>query len=90
MLMYTVEITLKNNPIALSVQRKEQEKAEELYREIATILLGVSSELPKIFELTCEKQEGKKVSVLTSEISAVQVSEKSGASTNMGAGFIRG
>jgi len=90
MLMYTVEITLKNNPIALSVQRKEQEKAEELYREIATILLGVSSELPKIFELTCEKQEGKKVSVLTSEISAVQVSEKSGASANMGAGFIRG
>jgi len=90
MLMYTVEITLKNNPIALSVQRKEQEKAEELYREIATILLGVSSELPKIFELTCEKQEGKKVTVLTSEISAVQVSEKSGASANMGAGFIRG
>jgi hypothetical protein len=90
MLMYTVEITLKNNPIALSVQRKEQEKAEELYREIATILSGVSSELPKIFELTCEKQEGKKVSVLTSEISAVQVSEKSGASANMGAGFIRG
>ncbi|MCY7333916.1 MAG: hypothetical protein LH649_14975 [Pseudanabaena sp. CAN_BIN31] len=88
--MYTVEITLKNNPIALSVQRKEQEKAEELYREIATILSGVSSELPKIFELTCEKQEGKKVSVLTSEISAVQVSEKSGASANMGAGFIRG
>ncbi len=90
MLMYTVEITLKNNPIALSVQRKEQEKAEELYREIAAILLGVSSELPKIFELTCEKQEGKKVTVLTSEISAVQVSEKSGASANMGAGFIRG
>jgi hypothetical protein len=28
MLMYTVEITLKNNPIALSVQRKEQENAE--------------------------------------------------------------
>jgi hypothetical protein len=40
-------------------------------------------------ELTCEKQEGKKVSVLVSEISAVQVSEKSGASANMGAGFIR-
>jgi hypothetical protein len=87
MLMYTVEITLKNNPIALSVQRKEEENAQALYREIAN---AIAEGNPKILELTCEKQEGKKVSVLTSEISAVQVSEKSGASTNMGAGFIRG
>jgi len=87
MLMYTVELTLKNNPIALSVQRKEQEQAEALYREIAT---AIADGNPKLFELTCEKQEGKKVSVLVSELSAVQVSEKSGASANMGAGFIRG
>jgi hypothetical protein len=87
MLMYTVEITLKNNPIALSVQRKEQENAEALYREIANAIADGNT---KILELTCEKQEGKKVSVLVGEISAVQVSEKSGASANMGAGFIRG
>jgi hypothetical protein len=86
MLMYTVEITLKNNPIALSVQRKEQENAEALYREIANAIADANT---KILELTCEKQEGKKVSVLVGEISAVQVSEKSGASANMGAGFIR-
>ena len=86
MLMYTVEITLKNNPIALSVQRKEQESADALYREIAS---AITEGNHKILELTCEKQEGKKVSVLVSEISAVQVSEKSGASANMGAGFIR-
>ncbi|PZU98315.1 MAG: hypothetical protein DCE90_04135 [Pseudanabaena sp.] len=84
--MYTVEITLKNNPIALSVQRKEQEGAEALYRELAN---AIAEGQPKVWELTCEKQEGKKVSVLISEISAVQVSEKSGASANMGAGFIR-
>ena len=87
MLMYTVEIILKNNPIALSVQRKEQDNAESLYREIANAIAEGS---PKTLELTCEKQEGKKVSVITSEITAVQVSEKSGASANMGAGFIRG
>ncbi|MFN7762088.1 MAG: hypothetical protein ACK5RE_15645 [Pseudanabaena sp.] len=85
--MYTVEITLKNNPIALSVQRKEQENAEALYREIANAIADGNT---KILELTCEKQEGKKVSVLASEISAVQVSEKSGASAIWGAGFIRG
>jgi hypothetical protein len=89
MLMYTVELTLKNNPIALSVQRKEQEDALNLYREIATTLSGISSDKPNFLELTCEKQEGKRVTVLVSEISAVQVSEKSGASANMGAGFIR-
>lgn len=87
MLMYTVEITIKNNPLSLSVQRKEQEHAESLYREIAT---AIADGNPKVLELTCEKQEGKRISVLTSEISAVQVSEKSGASANMGAGFIRG
>jgi len=86
MLMYTVEITLKNNPIALSVQRKEQENADALYREIAS---AITEGNHKILELTCEKQEGKRISVLVSEISAVQVSEKSGASANMGAGFIR-
>ena len=68
------------------MQRKEQEHAEALYREIAT---AIADSNPKLLELTCEKQEGKKVSVLVSEISAVQVSEKSGASANMGAGFIR-
>ncbi len=87
MLMYTVEIILKNNPIALSVQRKDQENAEALYREIAN---AIAEGNPKTLELTCEKQEGKKVSVITGEITAVQVSEKSGASANMGAGFIRG
>ncbi|MFN6164934.1 MAG: hypothetical protein ACK474_00240 [Pseudanabaena sp.] len=85
--MYTVEITLKNNPIALSVQRKEQETADSLYRDIVN---AISNDHPKVLELTCEKQEGKKVSVLVSEISAVQVSEKSGSSANLGAGFVRG
>ena len=87
MLMYTVELILKSNPIALSVQRKEQENAEALYQQIVSAIADGNT---KVLELTCEKQEGKKVTVLTSEISAIQVSEKSGASSNMGAGFIRG
>ena len=87
MLMYTVEITLKNNPIALSVQRQEQEGADALYQEISK---AIADGHPKLVELTCEKQEGKKISVLASEISAVQVSEKSGSSAGLGAGFVRG
>jgi ATP phosphoribosyltransferase len=85
--MYTIEIILKNNPIALSVQRKEQENAEALYRQIASV---IAESNVKVLELTCEKQEGKKVSVITSEITAVQISDKSGTSANLGAGFVRG
>lgn len=85
--MYTVELILKSNPIALSVQRKEQETAEALYQQIVSAIADGNT---KVLELTCEKQEGKKITVITNEISAIQVSEKSGASTNMGAGFIRG
>ena len=87
MLMYTVELILKSNPIALSVQRKEQENAEALYQQIVSAIADGNT---KVLELTCEKQEGKKITVITNEISAIQVSEKSGASANMGAGFIRG
>lgn len=87
MLMYTVEVTLKNNPIALSVQRLEQEGAEALYQEICK---AIAEGHPQLIELTCQKQEGKRISVLASEISAVQVSEKSGASSGLGAGFVRG
>jgi hypothetical protein len=84
--MYTIELTLKNNPIALSVQRKDQESAEKLYTEIVA---AISKPTTQVLQLTCDKQEGKKLAVLSSEISAVQISEKAGASANMGAGFVR-
>lgn len=84
--MYTIELTLKSNPIALSVQRKDQESANALYSEILSAIAGSGAH---ILQLTCDKQEGKKLAILSSEISAVQVSEKAGASANMGAGFVR-
>ncbi len=84
--MYTIELTLKNNPIALSVQRKDQESADKLYNEIVG---AMSAPTVQILQLTCDKQEAKKLAVLSSEISAVQISEKTGATANMGAGFVR-
>jgi hypothetical protein len=84
--MYTIELTLKNNPIALSVQRKDQETAHALYNQIVSAITGGGS---PIIEITCDKQEGKRLAILSSEISAVQISEKAGATANMGAGFVR-
>ncbi|MFN3926503.1 MAG: hypothetical protein ACK4QL_04080 [Pseudanabaenaceae cyanobacterium] len=84
--MYTIELTLKNNPIALSIQKKDPETAHQVYTDIVQ---AMTTHPPKILELTCDKQEGKKLAVLSSELSAVQIAEKAGATTNTGAGFVR-
>ncbi|MFP4578574.1 MAG: hypothetical protein ACLFT9_23645 [Coleofasciculus sp.] len=74
--MFTIDLTLKNTPFPLSVQRKSAEAAEETYQEI---MQAMSSGKPEFIELTCEHQSDKKIGVLTQEISAVMISQKSGA-----------
>jgi NAD(P)H-hydrate repair Nnr-like enzyme with NAD(P)H-hydrate dehydratase domain len=84
--MFTIDITLKNTPLPISIQRKEAEAAEAVYQQI---LAAMRSSTPQIIELTCEKQEDKKVAVLSDRISAVMVGQKSGATASgRGAGFV--
>jgi hypothetical protein len=84
--MYSIDITLKLSPIPISVQRKEEEGAEALYQ---MILNAMRSPNPELLELTCEKQTDKKVAVFSDQISAVIVSQKSGAaSTGRAPGFV--
>lgn len=84
--MYSIDITLKLSPIPISVQRKEEEGAEALYQ---TIINAMRSPTPQLLELTCEKQTDKKVAVFSDQISAVIVSQKSGAaSTGRAPGFV--
>ena len=84
--MYSIDITLKLSPIPLSVQRKEEAAADALYQ---TIINAMRSPNPELLELTCEKQTDKKVAVLSDQISAVIVSQKSGAaSTGRAPGFV--
>ncbi|MBD2021188.1 hypothetical protein H6F43_13475 [Leptolyngbya sp. FACHB-36] len=78
--MFIIDITLKNTPLSLSVQRKTEEEAEATYKQI---LESIGSN-PQVLELTCDKQVGKKIGVLSSEISAVQLSEKSSSATSSG------
>ena len=72
--MYVVELSIKLNPMPLAVQRKELADAEALYHQIKGSL---ESGNPKLLELTCEKEESKRVSLLSSEVVAVQLYEKS-------------
>lgn len=79
--MFIIDVTLKNTPVALSVQRKTEEDAKTLYHQI---LEAMQSGSPKILELTCEQQVGKTVGILVGEISAVQMSEKSSTAAASG------
>ena len=75
--MYSIELAIKLSPIPLIVQRKEHGDAKRLYSEVIdTIQKGNQ----RLIELTCEKVEDKKITVLVSEIIAVQIYEKTSTS----------
>ena len=71
--MYSIELNIKLSPLPLIVQRKDHGDAQRLYSEVIdTIHKGNQ----RLLELTCEKVEDKKITVLVSEIIAVQIYEK--------------
>jgi hypothetical protein len=82
--MFTIDLTLKNTPLPLSVQRKTAEGAEKTYQEVVK---AMRSEKPELLELTCEHQPEKKIAVLANNIAGVMISQKSGAA---GAGRVPG
>jgi len=75
--VYNVELIIKLSPLPLTVQRKKDEDAKKLYSEIIHIMQEGNQ---KLLELTCEKVEDKKITVLISEIIAVQIYEKTSSS----------
>ena len=75
--MYSIELTIKLSPLPLIVQRKELRNAQRLYAEVIDFMQKGNQ---KLLELTCEKVEDKKVTVLVSEIIAVQIYEKTSSS----------
>ena len=75
--MYSIELTIKLSPLPLIVQRKEHENAQKLYAEVID---SIQKGTQRLLELTCEKVEDKKITVLVSEIVAVQIYEKTSSS----------
>jgi hypothetical protein len=72
--MYVVELSLKLSPMPVAVQRRELADAQALYGEVRQALEGSG---PRVLELSCEKEENKRISLLSSEVVAVAVYEKS-------------
>ncbi len=84
--MFTVDIIVKYTPVPLSVQKKSAEDAEAVYNHVLEVLRGGT---PQLLEFTCDKMTEKKLAILSSEISAVQISQKSGATaTGRPPGFV--
>ncbi len=79
--MFTIELTLKHTAMPLSVQKKEQSEAEALYGSITEALRNGGGSL---IELACDQQPHKRISILGSEVAAVQIFEKSGTATASG------
>ncbi len=75
--MYVIELALKFSPFPLSVQRKELVDAEALYQKVCQCL---EKGQPRLLELKCEKVEDKKLTVLVSDLLAVQIYEKTASS----------
>ncbi|MFL0723050.1 MAG: hypothetical protein AB8A40_02700 [Prochlorococcus sp.] len=74
--MYVIELALKLSPLPVSVQRKELADAETIYQQVRQCL---QKGKPQLLELSSEKVEDKKVTVLASEVIAVQLYEKTAA-----------
>ncbi len=82
--MYCIELTIKLSPIPLVVQRKEHGDAKRLYAEVVD---SIQKGNHRLLELTCEKVEDKRITVVMSEISAVQIYEKTSSSSSKRPGF---
>lgn len=79
--MFTIELTLKHTALPLSIQKKTQAEAEAAYQ---AVLESMKTGHPGIIELSCDQQPHKQVSVLSSELAAVQIFEKTATATASG------
>lgn len=82
--MFNIDLTLKNTPFPLQVQRKSESEAEAVYKQILEAMRSGSSD---ILELTCDDKTEKKVAVRASEISGVQMGLKAGTAAGRPPGF---
>ena len=82
--MYCIELTIKLSPMPLVVQRKEHADAQRVYAEVVD---SIQKGNQRLLELTCEKVEDKRITVLVSEITADQIYEKTSSSTSKRPGF---
>ena len=73
--MYTLELSLRYSPFPLSIQKKEYDDISKIFQEVKNAMIDNNSST--LIELQCEKINSKSLAVLSNEIIAVQIYEKS-------------
>ncbi len=79
--MFIIDLILRNAAATLSVQKKTAADAEAAYQQIVAAMQTTDR---RLLELTCDKDPGKKISVMAADIAAVQIAEKSSTATSSG------
>ena len=77
--MYVIELSLKLSPMPVAVQRKELDSALALFAQVKQTM---ESGEPRLLDLSCEKEDEKRIALLSSEIVAVQTYEKTAGSSS--------
>ena len=73
--MYTLELSLRYSPFPISIQKKEYDEVSRIFQEVKNAMINNNSSI--LIELQCEKINSKSLAVLSNEIIAVQIYEKS-------------
>ena len=73
--MYTLELSLRYSPFPISIQKKEYDEVYGIFQEVKNAMRN--NDASTLIELQCEKINSKSLAVLSNEIIAVQIYEKS-------------
>ena len=73
--MFTLELSLRYSPFPITIQKKEHDDVHRLFEQIKNSMRENGDSV--LIDLTCDKMKSKSIAVLSREIIAVQIYEKS-------------
>ena len=73
--MFTLEVSLRYSPFPISIQKKEHDDVLRVFQQIKNAMINNAD--PVLIDLTCDKMKSKSIAILSREIIAVQIYEKS-------------
>ena len=73
--MFTLEVSLRYSPFPISIQKKEYDEILRIFEQIKNAMRENTDSV--LIDLKCDKINNKSIAVLSREIIAVQIYEKS-------------
>ena len=73
--MFTLEVSLRYSPFPISIQKKEHDDVLRVFEQIKQAMKENADSV--LIDLTCDKMSSKSIAILSKEIIAVQIYEKS-------------